>query len=319
MHALHFRKSLRFVENAPDPVFPQECLVRVRLAGICSTDLEIVKGYMAFSGIPGHEFVGEVARAPDPGMVGKRVVGEINVSCGGCCFCVRGMRNHCSKRSVLGILGRDGTFAEYLSLPLRNLHPVPESLSDEEAVFTEPLAAAFRIAEQHPIRPEERVALLGDGKLGLLIAQALKETCRLAVVGKNVERKSLLERWGIAYLPVAETGGLRGLSDVVIDATGSPDGFALAQQLVRPQGTIILKTTCAEAPKIDLARIVIDEVALIGSRCGPFLPALEALRTKKVDVRPLISEIFPLSKGKEAFKRAGEKGALKILLKPDSK
>lgn len=316
MQALAFKKSLTFKKNFVPIDRPGECQVRVRLAGICSTDLEITKGYMDFSGIPGHEFVGVVEHSGDPAWIGKRVVGEINAACGDCCFCVRGMKNHCSKRTVLGILGRDGSFAELLSLPAQNLHPVPDGISDEEAVFVEPLAAAFRILEQRPLSPGDRVTLLGDGKLGLLIAQALKGKCRLIVIGRHPERLPFLEKWGIDFLPLSEAGALRALSDIVIDATGAPQGFALAQQLVRPEGTIILKTTCAGKPKIDFARVVIDEVTVIGSRCGPFKPALEALQQKKIDVHSLISEIFPLKKGKEAFRKAAGRGVLKILLRP---
>ena len=316
MQALTFKKSLTFKKNLPPAGLLNECRVRVLLAGLCSTDLEITKGYMGFSGVPGHEFVGVVEKSDDPRWIGKRVVGEINAACGACCFCIRGMKNHCAQRTVLGILGRDGSFAEFLSLPAQNLHPVPDEISDEEAVFVEPLAAAFRILEQLPIRFEDRVTLLGDGKLGLLIAQALKGKCRLVVIGRHPERRALVEKWGIDFLPASEAKPLRKLSDIVIDATGSSSGFALAQQLVRPQGTIVLKTTCAGKPKVDLARLVIDEVAVIGSRCGPFEPALEALAQRKVDIPPLISECLPLRKGKSAFKKAAERGVLKVLLKP---
>jgi threonine dehydrogenase-like Zn-dependent dehydrogenase len=316
MQGLFFKKSLSLKKNLALPSASDEARIRVSLAGICSTDLEIAKGYMGFQGVLGHEFVGVVETAPDRTWIGKRVVGEINAACGSCCFCVRGMRNHCSQRTVLGILGRDGSFTEQLSLPIQNLHPVPENLTDEEAVFTEPLAAAFRITEQLAIRPEDRVTLLGDGKLGLLIAQVLKNRCRLVVIGRHAERKNLLDQWGIQSLSTDQTAPLRHLSDIVIDATGSPKGFDLAQQLVRPQGTIVLKTTCAGRPKVDLAKVVIDEVTLVGSRCGPFAPALEALAQKKVDIRPLITEVFPLKKGKKAFRKAAERGVLKVLLRP---
>ncbi len=315
MQGLFFKKSLSLKKNLPLPAAPDEARIRVSLSGICSTDLEIVKGYMGFHGILGHEFVGEVEAAPNPNWIGKRVVGEINAACGNCCFCVRGMRNHCTGRTVLGILGRDGSFAEQLSLPIQNLHLVPENLTDEEAVFAEPLAAAFRIVEQLAIRPEDRVTLLGDGKLGLLIAQVLKDRCRLVVVGRHTERKDFLQQRGIQSLLIDQTAPLQRISDIVIDATGSPKGFYLAQQLVRPQGTIVLKTTCVGRPKVDLAKVVIDEVTVVGSRCGPFEPALEALAQKKIDVHPLITEVFPLKKGKEAFRRAAERGVLKVLLK----
>ncbi len=271
---------------------------------------------MGFQGIPGHEFVGEVIESPDRTWIGKRVVGEINAACGRCWDCQCGRQNHCPHRSVLGILNRNGSFAERLSLPLKNLHLVPDKLSDEAAVFTEPLAAAFRILEQCRIKKRDRVILLGDGKLGLLIAQVLKTRCRLLVLTKHQERKTLLEKWGIESYPTSKRKALSQSGNIGIDATGKPRGFAFAQQLVQPLGTIILKTTCAGRARYPLTPIVINECTVIGSRCGPFRPALQALKDGEIDLSSFISEIYPLKKGRAAFKRAGQKGTLKVLLKP---
>ncbi len=316
MHALYFKNCIRFRRNMPMPDQAGESLIRVRLAGICSTDLEISKGYMEFTGIPGHEFVGEVVDSDHPHLIGQRVVGEINAGCGRCKTCRNRGANHCPHRSVLGILNRAGSFAEYLSLPTQNLHQVPETLSDEEAVFTEPLAAAFRILEQISIQKKDHVILIGDGKLGLLIAQILKDKCRLLMVGKHKERHLLYDQWEIPFLSLQNTKSMDSPADIVIDCTGTPQGFQLAQQWVRPEGNIILKSTCAAAHQINLAPIVINEVSLIGSRCGPFRPAINALQAKNIDTNALISDIFPLKKGHQAFKKAAQSGVLKVLLKP---
>ena len=299
----------------PVPRMRGEALVRVRLAGICSTDLEIIQGYMGFSGVLGHEFVGTVESAPEPKWIGKRVVGEINVSCGRCSLCRMGLKTHCPRRTVLGILNRDGSFAEYLSLPLDNLHPVPDAVADEEAVFTEPLAAAFQILTQVKVRPDDRVIVMGDGKLGLLIAQVLSRTgCRLKVVGKHREKLKRLSRWGIEGTTARSLAGERGIADLVVEASGSPGGFESAQKWLRPRGTLVLKSTCAAKSDVHLAPLVINELTVIGSRCGPFSPALKALKNGNVEVRSLISEIFPLKKGVRALRYAGERGVLKVLL-----
>jgi threonine dehydrogenase-like Zn-dependent dehydrogenase len=308
----------RLVEDQPVVNRRGEALVRVRLAGICSTDLELARGYMGFSGVLGHEFVGTVERAPDPGLLGRRVVGEINAACGRCDFCKKGLKNHCPRRTVLGIFKRDGSFAQYLSLPVENLHPVPETLPDEEAVFAEPLAAAFRVLEQVKIGPEERVFVLGDGKLGLLLAQVLRGTgCRLTVVGKHREKLKRLSAWGIEGVPARFIKMEKGIADIVVEATGSPEGFDLARSLLRPLGILVLKTTCAGRSSVDLAPIVVDELKVIGSRCGPFRPALEALASGSVRVRPLISEVFPLKDGVKALRYSEKKGIVKVLLRTD--
>ncbi|HLG73191.1 MAG TPA: alcohol dehydrogenase catalytic domain-containing protein [Chloroflexota bacterium] len=304
MKALVFGPDgLRFERNHPEPEAAEgEALVRVRLAGICNTDVEIVRGYMGFAGVPGHEFVGEVD--------GQRVAGEINAACGHCSWCERGLGRHCPNRTVLGILGRDGTFAEYLTLPRENLHPLPDSLDDEVAVFVEPTAAAFEILEQVPLSGEERVALLGDGKLALLIAQVLRRRCRLSVFGKHQEKLRLLRDVDWSVEPPA------GQFDVVVEATGSERGFQQALELVRPRGTLVLKSTVAAGAQLNLAPIVINEVTVVGSRCGLFEPAIAALASGEVDPRPLISAVYPLEEGLAAFDRAQQPGVLKVLLKP---
>jgi len=298
----------------PVPVpSPDEALIRVKYGGICRTDLEILKGYMDFQGIIGHEFVGVVEDCKKRDLIGKRVTGEINISCGKCNLCQRGLRNHCPERSVLGILNKDGTFAEYITLPVENLHIVPDSLSDEEAVFTEPLAAAFEILEQIHITRKDRVCVLGDGKLGLLIAQVLYLTgCDLTVVGRHEEKLSILKTRGITS---TLTPPGTNLFDIVVDATGSPEGLNLAMEMVRPRGIIVLKTTVARRDGIDLNRIVIDEITLIGSRCGPFRTALHALESRAVDVKSLISKIFPIDEGITALEYAGTPGVIKVLLR----
>lgn len=316
MKALVFKQGTLFLnKNYPKPHPGQnEALVKVLVAGICNTDLEIKKGYMGFNGIPGHEFVGRVEKCRDKSLEGKRVVGEININCGRCRYCKNHLKNHCRNRTVLGILKKDGVFAEYVTLPARNLHVIPRSVSDFEAVFVEPLAAAFEITKQLTIKPYNNVCVLGDGKMGLLVAQVLSMTgCRLVTVGKHEENLSVLKRWGI------KTKKLRSLSeekefDVVIDCTGSVNGIEIACSIVKPEGTIVMKTTTSHGRKIDMNYIVINEVTLVGSRCGPFMPAIRALRSRSVDVLPLVRKVYQLEEGIEAFRRAEQKGVLKILL-----
>ena len=310
-------QRLSFRADLPDPVAkPGEALIRLRLAGICSTDLEMTRGYYPFRGIPGHEFVGEVVRAPgNAAWVGRRVVGEINLTCGKCPTCRAGRPHHCEHRTTLGISNKDGVFADYLTLPVENLHEVPEGVPDEAAVFTEPLAAALEIQEQVQIQPDIRVLVVGAGRLGLLIAQTLRLTgCDLTVVARRVEPTQLLAGWGIrALLPeeVVENG-----YDLVVEVTGSPDGFALSRQAVRPAGTLALKSTFAGDVSLNLSALVVDEVTLVGSRCGPFAPALRLLEAGLVDPLPLIAARFALSDGEAAFVRAAEHGVLKVLLAP---
>jgi threonine dehydrogenase-like Zn-dependent dehydrogenase len=305
---------LQLREDYPRPVPPPgEALVRVRLAGICNTDLEIVRGYMGFRGVLGHEFVGTVEEAEDRSLIGQRVVGEINAYCGECPTCRAGRPTHCPHRTTLGIWGRDGAFAEYLTLPVRNLHKVPDTISDEEAVFTEPLAAALEILEQVHLRPTDRVVVLGDGKLGLLVAQVLALMgCDLLAVGRHREKLAILARRGIPTLLEAEAEGLA--ADVVVECTGRPEGFAAARRILRPRGMLVLKSTYHGGVEADLTGLVVDEITLVGSRCGPFPPALRLLQRGLVDVQPLISAVYPLDRGMEAFARAAEPGVLKVLL-----
>ena len=323
MRALRFDGQRLAVAEVPRPTPPPgEALVRVRAAGICQTDLELTRGYMGFTGTLGHEFVGEVvAVAPFPEQasqigVGQRVVGEINAACGSCALCRDSLGRHCPTRSVLGILGRDGAFAEYLTLPLANLHPVPDAVADEQAVFVEPLAAALEILEQVAIRPTDRVLVLGDGKLGQLVGRVLASAgADVSVVGRHADKLALLAAAGVPTLaaPPAER------ADVVVDCTGRVGGFVDAMRLVRPRGTLVLKSTVAthpDEPPLSLAPIVIDEITVVGSRCGPFEPALRALADGRVDVRPLVSATYGLDEGVEAFARAAEPGTLKVLLRP---
>ena len=308
---------LQVETDRPLPLFGRdEARVRVLRAGVCNTDLEIVRGYMRFEGVPGHEFVGRVEQCNDPALVGARVTGEINCGCGTCDWCVHGDSRHCAQRTVLGILGRDGAFADYLTLPVRNLHRVPDEVSDTHALFTEPLAAAFAITEQLHVRPVDRVTVLGDGKLGLLVAQVLAATsCDLLTVGRHERKLEILRRRGIPTSLLDTWKNLpRHTADIVVEATGSVEGFRLALDAVRPRGTIVLKTTCADELHMNLAPIVIDEVRVTGSRCGPFGPALRALARGVVDVDGLLDRTFPLDLAPQALCHAASPGALKVVL-----
>ena len=308
-------QHLRLRNDLPTPVpDPGEALVRVHLAGICATDLELIRGYSPFTGVLGHEFLGEIAAAPDaPQRIGERVVGEINVGCGTCATCLAGRSNHCQQRAVLGIRNRNGTFAPHLTLPLSNLHRVPDAIADESAVFCEPLAAALRIQAQRPIDSGERVLLVGAGRLGLLIALTLAPTdCQLVVVARHPRQRGLLEALQIAWLD--EESVAEQAFDLVIDASGSPGGFELAYRCLRPGGTIVLKSTYAERANLDLSHLVVNEVTLIGSRCGAFEPALELLGRGIADPRPLIDARYPLIEAMDAMERAARPGTLKVLL-----
>ncbi len=314
MKALYWDgQNLTLKTSRPSPKIDSAlALVRVRLAGICSTDLQIFKGYMGFRGVPGHEFVGEAVEGP-PAFMGKRVVGEINFACGRCEFCRRGLGRHCAKRQVMGILGADGCFAEAVAVPARNLHLVPDGVSDEEAVFTEPLAAAFEILEQVEIDFTREVLVFGDGKLGLLCAQVVALTgARVTLVGKHADKLRLAKGAGVRTVLLADWKPQS--ADIVVEATGSTAGLELALGAVRPRGTLVLKSTCAEEHRLSLAPVVINEITVIGSRCGVFPPALDALAQKKVRVAPMIEKIYPLSDALDAVAHAGRGGALKILL-----
>jgi threonine dehydrogenase-like Zn-dependent dehydrogenase len=305
------------IREVPVPNPPRkEALVRVRLGGICATDLELVKGYYPYAGVLGHEFVGDIVDAPNaPERVGQRVVGEINAVCGKCETCKRGNPTHCENRTVLGIANRHGAFAEYLTLPLENLIPVPESVPDEMAVFTEPLAAALEIQEQVLIRPTDRVLLVGAGRLGQLIAYTLKLTgCDLHVVTRHASQRRLLDAANIPCLG-AEDVPVRKM-DIVVEATGSPAGYALARKAVRPRGTVVLKSTYAGRIEVDFSSVVVDEITLIGSRCGPFHPALRLMEMGLVDPRLLINANYPLTEGIAAFDLASQPGIFKVLVRP---
>ena len=292
-----------------------EVLLRVLQAGICETDLQLIRGYMGFRGVLGHEFVGVAETGP---FAGQRVVGEINCCCWKCETCLAGRSAHCPHRSVIGILNHDGAFADLVAVPQRNLHVVPDAVPTDLAVFTEPLAAAFQIPAQLPLQREDRVIVLGDGRLGNLCAQVLARLCdRLLVIGKHAEKLAILRQLGIETALLDDRPRER-LADLVVDCTGSESGLPIALQLVRPRGTIVLKTTVAGTQAMPWAPIVIDEVKIVGSRCGPFDRALAALERREVQVQPLISERFALSDGLAALERAQSKDVLKILLNVDA-
>ncbi len=313
MRALRFDGQSARVVDVPDPEPADDSvLVRVALAGVCATDLELVKGYMGFRGTLGHEFVGRVADGPEQ-WVGQRVVGEINFACRRCPVCAADLPRHCPSRAVMGILDADGACAETLRVPVENLHAVPDSLDDEVAVFTEPLAAAFEILEQVDVERGLDCAVLGDGKLGLLVAQVLQEAgARVRAVGRHPEKLAILARRGIET--VLEGDWNPAPTSLVVEATGSAEGFARAVAATRPRGTLVLKSTLADRSHVDLAPLVIDEIRVVGSRCGPFPPALRALETGSIDVRPLISDRVPLADAERGLRRAGEPGVLKVLI-----
>jgi len=315
MRAIYFDNTLQLLTNHAEPVpAPDEALIRTRLAGICNTDLEITRGYKGFFGILGHEFVGEVVQTQNaPELVGRRVVGEINLNCRRCATCRRGDPTHCPHRTTLGIDRRPGVMADYFTLPTHLLYPVPDSLPDEWAVFTEPLAAACQVANQLHLRPTDRVVVLGDGKLGLLIAMVLQLTgCDLLAVGRHRDKLDILRRRGIATQLANEQIGYQ--ADVVVEATGSPAGFAAACDMLRPRGTLVLKSTFHDASSLNLSRLVVDEITVLGSRCGPFAPALRLLEQRLVNVEPLLHAVFPLDDGLAAFEKSATPGVLKVLL-----
>lgn len=311
MRALVLDERLQFTDDHPKPVpRPGESLVRVRRAGICETDLQLVAGYLGFTGVLGHEFVGVAETGP---LAGRRVVGEINCTCGSCEACRSGNGSHCPSRTVVGIRKHDGAFADYLVVPDRNLHVVPDAVDDDEAVFTEPLAAAFQILRQVTVKPSDRVVVLGDGRLGNLCAQVLATvSSRLLVVGKHSEKLALLATAGISTALLTEIPQERW-ADLVVDCTGSPSGLPTSLGLVRPRGTVVLKTTIAGEQSFNWAPIAVDEITVIGSRCGPFDRALAALASGRVDVRPLVSRHSRLEDGAAAFQEATDPSVLKVL------
>lgn len=305
------RLRLRHDVPVPEPP-PGEALVQVVAAGICNTDVELARGYYPYTGVLGHEFVGIVERGGD-GLTGRRVVGEINAVCGECAACRAGRRTHCERRTVLGIVNRNGGFAEYLILPVENLHPVPDAVATEVAVFTEPLAAALEIQEQVRITRDDRVLVVGDGKLGQLVSQTLALSgCALVVVGRHHSKLALLVARGIAV--VGAEGVAPGSFDVAVECTGNHLGFGLALRALRPRGTLVMKSTYAGTLTLDASAVVVNELTLVGSRCGPFPKALALLQAGRVDVAPMIQARYPLERALDAFDHAQRPGTLKVLL-----
>jgi threonine dehydrogenase-like Zn-dependent dehydrogenase len=343
MKALRYEHEILSVADVPKPVSNGEAVVRVTLSGICNTDLEIARGYAGFQGTIGHEFVGVVESLPEseeiarpsgrvvkvatprgePSLTvglltpGRRVVGEINAGCGRCVLCRAGDPRHCPERTVLGIVRRDGAHAEFLKLPVTNLIPVPDEIVDEHAVFTEPLAAACGILERVTITEDSSVAVIGDGKLGLLCAQVLAKTgAPVTLVGKHHDKLKIATGRGIDAITDNQSKLRVRTFDVVVEASGSATGFDLALDLLHPRGVLVLKSTFHGATEMNTARIVVDEISVVGSRCGRFDPALELLKQDAIDVESLISEEFPLAEGVRAMERAAEQGVLKVLLRP---
>jgi threonine dehydrogenase-like Zn-dependent dehydrogenase len=315
--ALKFDGNLKFVRDALIPQREGETLVRVTCAGICNTDLEIVKGYSNFHGTPGHEFVGRVIESEDGSLVGERVVGEINAGCGVCHDCAQGDSRHCIARTVLGIKGRDGAFAEFLSLPHRNLIRLPDTVSDEAGIFVEPLSAALNILEQVRVKQSDRVAIIGDGKLAQLIVLALSQTgCELSVIGKHQAKLQLAKEFGADRVYVASTtvSGIDRGYDFVIEASGSPDGLTTALGVVRPRGTVILKSTHHGVTPVDMSQVVVNEVTIAGSRCGRFQRAIEILPRCQEKLIRLITQRFALDEGIRAFEAAAASDNMKVIL-----
>ena len=315
MNALWLENNRLGLRSLPEPSKPGEALIRIRLAGICSTDLELVKGYYPFTGIPGHEFVGEVVASDDQSWIGQRVVGEINVTCRSCEQCLNGRSPHCENRTVLGISKRNGTLAKFTTLPIANLHRVPASVPDEMAVFTEPLAAALEIQQQVRVRPTDRVLLVGAGRLGQLVAQSLALTgCDLNVVARHAYQQKILIERGIRVISEEDIQPRRW--DIVVEATGSPGGFSLARQAIRPRGTLVMKSTYKGDVSVNFSSLVVDEVTIVGSRCGPSEPALRMLEKGLIDPSALIAKEFGLEDALQAFEHAARAGVLKVLVTP---
>ena len=310
------KQELQLKKDLPIPEpQPGEAKVRVLRAGICNTDLELLRGYYPYTGILGHEFVG-IVESGATNLVNQRVVGEINAACGKCHFCLTNQPTHCEHRTVLGIMNRNGAFAEYLTLPVVNLHPVPDQVTTEVATFTEPLAAALEITEQVAIAPEHKVLVVGDGKLGQLVAQTLALTgCNLVVIGRHADKLEKLASRGIKV--GFEDIVIPRSFDVAVECTGNPDGFNLALSGLRPRGTLVLKSTYAGKLTLDASALVVDEITVVGSRCGPFDKALDLLSQDKVDVTSLIETCYPLDEGLAAFAHAQQRGTLKVLLNMD--
>jgi len=315
MKALSFDGQLSLWDVATPQLTRGSALIRVILAGICGTDRQILKGYSGFRGIPGHEFVGEVVDCESPDWMGKRVVGEINLTCGSCDWCRRGLNRHCSYRTVMGIVQHPGAFAEFVTLPVRNLHEVPANIPDEAAVFTEPLAAAAEILEQLPVPRGTPAAVLGAGRLGLLVAQVLRHAgAEVTVIGRSPVKLALARSLGLSTKRADDAGLLPKSLPLVVEATGAPEGLEAALRLVQPRGTVVLKSTFHQPAQFDTAKVVVDEVTLLGSRCGNFQTALSLLKEGAIQVQPLISQVFPLEQGVEAFTFLDNPSCVKVLL-----
>ena len=318
MKAVVFDNGLKLETNYPKPTPKKgEALIKVNTIGICNTDYEITKGYMGYKGILGHEFTGVVVEINDENksLLNKRVVGEINCGCGDCEWCAQGLERHCPNRSTLGIWQREGCFAEYVCLPVKNLLEIPENVSDDEAVFVEPLAAACEITEQLHIKPFEKVIVLGDGKLGLMIALALNAAgLDVVLIGKHENKLQIAKNQGVKTKLLADVE-IKKEFDFVVEATGSISGFETSLALTKPRGTLILKSTIAASKEFNFAPVVVDEITIVGSRCGQFAPALRLLESKRIDVKPLISDIFDLDDSIAAFERNKDKSSIKVIVK----
>jgi threonine dehydrogenase-like Zn-dependent dehydrogenase len=317
MRALVLDQGKVTLADRPSPARPGECLIRVIAAGICGTDLELLRGYAGFSGVPGHEFVGVVEDAPaaDRAWIGRRVAGEITVGCEECPSCRAAGRGHCDVRTVLGIVGRDGAFAEFLSLPATNLHAVPDAIDDVTAVFVEPLAAACRILEQVKVEPGMRAAVVGAGRLGLLVAQVLRNAgATVTVVVRSDRGRAAAGRIGFDVLPSSGAPGASRRFDLAADVTGDAGGFALAAGLVRPRGTVVVKSTFHGETTVAFAPVVVDEISIVGSRCGPFREAIRLLEAGSIDVEPWPRETYGLDRYDDGFRRASD--GVKVILRP---
>ncbi len=320
MKALIYDDGLKFLDNYKEPVLKAgEALIETTMAGICNTDEEITKGYMGYKGVLGHEFTGivkDVFNGADKYWIGKRVVGEINAGCKKCPYCARGLERHCPNRGTLGIWQKDGCFSEYFTLPTSNLLEIPVNVADEEAVFIEPLAAAYEIVEQLHIKPTDKVALLGDGKLGLSIALVLGAlNINLHHIGKHENKLNISKNAGNKTMLLSEIEGLAHYFDVVIEATGSTGGFETSLNLTRPRGTLVLKSTIAAKEGLNLAPVVINEITVLGSRCGQFAPVMNLLRRRAVNTKPLITKVLSFDDAIEGFELNRQKETLKVLLK----
>ena len=316
MKAAYFDGSKISLRNDYPTPNHGEALIKVRLAGICGTDLEMIQGYASYTGVMGHEFVGEVVESANKELIGKRIVGEINVGCGKCQMCTTGLERHCSQRTVLGIYKRDGAFAQYLSLPEKNLHVIPDSVSDEQAVFVEPLAAAFEIEEQLHIEKDSKMAVLGDGRLAQLIMRVLRITHpNIICFGRHANKLQLAEKIGIKTKTTISSQDEHTF-DVVIEATGSESGFLDTMRLVKPRGMVVLKSTIASKNKLDLTPAIVNEITFVGSRCGPFRPAIQALASGIISVDDLIDSVYSLDNLNDALDAARNPERLKVLLRP---